>query len=204
MKKVETHNLWKISTRLSPKKPETLLATTTGLQYLKRDLTARIRKREKETEMLKSVLGKLERSEGRSYHDRETLRVRVDLPIWLVKKRNADAPPGAADPEVDSFDVDQIHGQLLDLSEGGAAIRVDMHLEEGDLVEFGSADSQIWLPPIHAEVVRAGIKDGEGAIPLAHLRFDNPPLTEVRRAVHEIQLSAQLDDETTTDEVVAA
>ncbi len=40
--------------------------------------------------------------------------------------------------------------------------------------------------------------------PLTHLRFTNPPLTEVRRAVHEIQSFEQIDDETTTDEIVAA
>ncbi len=208
LRKKEAHNLWKISARLSPKTPEALLATTSGVQCLKRDLAARIHKREKETEMLKSVLGKLEHSEGRSYHDRETLRVTVDLPIWLVKKGKAHAEfshPG--DPEVESFEVDQIHGQLQDLSEGGAAIRVDLPLEDGDLVEFGSADSQIWLPPIHADVVGTeGHQEGETGttLSLTHLRFLNPPLTEIRRAVLEIQAFAQIDDDTTTDEVVAA
>ena len=216
LKAHEIRNLWKVSTKLSPKMPQTLLATTTGMQYLKRNLATRIRKREKEAEMLKSILGKLERSEQGSFLDRETVRVSVDMQIWLVKKarpRNGEAGPRPeAGEEFELGDVQQNQGRLLDLSEGGAAIRVDMALEEGDVVEFGSADSQIWLPPISADVVHTVAvdeadsaedadadadtdTDAEAQLLLVHVRFINPPLTEIRKALHDIQADAQLDEE---------
>ena len=237
----EVRNLWKISTKLSPKMPQTLLATTTGMQYLKRDLAARIRRCEKEAEMLKGILGKLEHGEGRFFLDRETARVSTDMQVWLVKKPRPHEGEGGgvSRSEAEDFelgDVQQAQGQLLDLSEGGAAVRVNLALEEGDVVEIGSADSQIWLPPISADVVYteavdeaesdtaaeaeaetgdaeadAGVDaddqggagtgagtdaeaDAEALRLLVHLRFVNPPITDIRKAMHEIQTEQQDED----------
>jgi hypothetical protein len=126
------------------------------------------------------MLGRLDANVSAAFHDREGVRLEVDIPIWLVKKAPGECP---VDDDV-VVDIVPVTGKLLDLSEGGAAVSADMPLVAGDLLEFWSADSQIWLPPTKAGVVSLEEEEGDDHV---HLHFLDPPLTEIRKAILEIR-----------------
>ena len=96
------------------------------------------------------------------------------------------------------FNAEPISGRLLDLSEGGAAVSVDLPLSVGDTVEFWSADTRIWIPPLGATII--GLDDAsDDAGPIAHLNFSQPDLSEIRRAMQDIQLVAREDELAATE-----
>ena len=179
---METRNLFRIASKLSPKSPQTLLSSRTGRKYLVADLGKRIQRRERELSMLRGILNKLEDWGDRMVVDRETARVDTDLPIWIVKKVNEDGAAGDA-----VVNLEPVPGRLLDLSAGGAAVTADVGFRVGELVEFWSADTQVWIPPTAAGVVHVDeAEEGSGSPPPVHLHFLNAPITEIRRAVREI------------------
>lgn len=154
--------------------------------------------------MLEGILERLGTSTDLSYHDREGERVETDVAIWLVNKVPGDSP--VDDQEV-VVDIVPVSGRLLDLSEGGAAISADVHLAAGDLIEFWSADSQIWLPPIQCGVVDSDGKDGEDdedGEAHVHLHFLNPPVSDVRKAIMAIRRLEQEALEDAGDDPPAA
>lgn len=181
----ELRTLRQIAGRLMPKSPGSLLVSSAGRQRLIGDLDKRIRRRRQELSLLDSMLGRLEVAREDQYHARETIRVETDLAIWFVKKLQVDDP--AEEGEEEMVNMEPVAGTLLDLSEGGAAISVDIPLDPGEMVEFWSADTQIWIPPLPAGVVSCDEGPAE-ALRVVHLHFLDPPLADIRRAMQDIQL----------------
>ncbi len=179
---LEVTNLRRIARRLAGgADPVSVLATSSGRQFLTADLRKRIRRREKEIELLSNILKKLGAKTGHDFHDREEVRVETDLAIWLVEKSDEQAD---GDDEV-IVDIAPTAARLADLSEGGAAIVAGAKIEPEGLVEFWSAYSQYWIPPTQAGVVSCRPTD-DGAASVS-LHFLDPPRTEIRRAIQEIQ-----------------
>jgi len=191
----EIPSLQRIATRLAPKAPGSLLATTAGREYLISDVTKRARRREREIAMLQSVLDRLEKSRKGHHQSRDTVRVDADLAIWFVQKMPANGPPEESEGEEEPLlNAEPISGRLIDLSEGGAAVTVDLPLSDGEMVEFWSADTRIWIPPLSATVISLDdATDDMG--PVAHLHFPQPDLSEIRRAMQDIQLFAREEEE---------
>ena len=66
---------------MTPQTPHNLLVTGTGQDYLTADLDKR------EARLLERIKGKIEKaSQGHNVHERESVRVEADMPIWVVKK----------------------------------------------------------------------------------------------------------------------
>lgn len=202
---IEVRNLRRIARRVARGgDPANLLTTESGRRYLTADLRRRVKRRQQEVAMLEGILERLGTSTDLSYHDREGERVETDVAIWLVNKVPGDSP--VDDQEV-VVDIVPVSGRLLDLSEGGAAISADVHLAAGDLIEFWSADSQIWLPPIQCGVVDSDGKDGEDdedGEAHVHLHFLNPPVSDVRKAIMAIRRLEQEALEDAGDDPPAA
>ena len=132
-------------------------------------------------------------------HEREYPRVEADLAIWVVKKTRGAATGMVAlvedeeeqEGEVDVFEnLESVAGRLLDISEGGAAIRVDLDVQKGDAVEFWSADNRIVLSELTAGVVSVNSRD-DGESPTLHLHFIDPDLRELRLAIADIKARVQ-------------
>ncbi len=185
-KTTEIHNLKRIAARLSPKHPDTLLSHKPGREYLVKDLVRRVRRREREIDMLESMVGKLQRAAEGVQQSRDTVRVDADIPVWLVSKTQHDS---VVDEGEELVNIEPVAGRLLDLSEGGAAVSADLPLSPGDRVEFWSADTQIWIPPIPAGVL--DVEKRRSSVSVAHLHFLDPPLHEIRSAIRDIELSMQ-------------
>jgi hypothetical protein len=192
----EIKNLQKIAGRLSPKSPESLLTQGSGRERLVTDLSKRIRRRDREVSMLNSLLGKLEVAQNGDHQARETVRLETDISVWLVKKP-AEEPGEEVDEE--AANMEPLAGRLLDLSEGGAAVAIDLALSAGEKIEFWSGDTQIWIPPLAAGVVHVD-DGGEGIGPVCHVHFLDPPLAEIRRAMQDIQLVTREGDDGEDDE----
>ena len=199
----EIPSLQKIATRLSPKSPGSLLTTSAGREYLISDVSKRARRREREITMLQSMLERLEQSRKGHHQSRDTVRVDADLAIWLVQKMSANAPLDEGDGEGEEeglLNAEPVSGRLIDLSEGGAAVTIDLPLSVGDTVEFWSADTRIWVPPLAAEVISLDDASAEAGS-TAHLRFSQPDLSEIRRAMQDIQLFAREEEFAAADDV---
>jgi hypothetical protein len=181
---IEAKILKRLADRLSPQRPENLLTTPSGRQFLMADLEKRIRRREREIGTLNSIQAKLEQMRDSQTHERGSLRVDADLPIWIVRK----AQPGAAGPQAEEalVNIEPVTGRLADISEGGAAATADLDVYPGDVAELWSTETGIWIPPITAAVVHR--EDRDDAPPLFHLQFLDPPVAELRAALQEIQI----------------
>lgn len=181
----ELKTLRQIAGRLAPKSPVGLLINPAGRQRLVGDLDKRIRHRQRELNLLTGMLSRLEVAGDDQYHARETVRVVADIPVWFVQKVQVENP--AEEGEEGIVNMEPVEGRLLDLSEGGAAVTVDLPLNAGEMVEFWSADTEIWIPPLPAGVVHTS--EGEdGGPPMVHLHFLDPPLADIRRAMQDVQL----------------
>jgi len=195
----EIPSLQKIATRLSPKSPGSLLETTAGREYLISDVTKRTRRREREVTMLQSMLDRLEQSRKGHHQSRDTVRVDADLAIWFVQKMPANGPLEEGEGEEEALlNAEPVSGRLIDLSEGGAAVTVDLPLSAGEMVEFWSADTKIWIPPLAGTVISLDDADPDAG-PIAHLHFPQPDLSEIRRAMQDIQLYAREDELAATE-----
>jgi hypothetical protein len=181
---LESKVLKKIADRLSPQAPDNLLTTPGGRQFLMADLEKRIRRRQREVETLHGIQDKLEKMREEKSHDRAGIRVDADVPIWIVKKVQPGA--GVAAGEDVLVNIEPVTGRLEDISEGGAAVRADLDVAVGDVAEMWSTETGVWIPPITAGVVHR--EDPEGGLPMLHLRFLDPPVAELRAALHEIQV----------------
>lgn len=181
----ELSTLRQIAGRLAPKAPAALLVSRSGRETLVGDVAKRIRHRQREVALLKSMLSRLEVARADHYHARETIRVEADIAIWFVQKVQADNP--AEDDDEGLVNLEPVSGRLRDLSEGGAAVSVDLPLSPGERVEFWSADTEVWIPPLPAGVVSLGEPTAEAGV-VAHLHFLDPPLADIRRAMQDIQL----------------
>ena len=192
----ETKTLERIAGRLSPKAPHNLLTAATGREYLMADLGKRIARRQREIKLLDRIVEKLRRMREADVHEREYVRVEAELSIWVKPKKRElsedvvslieDEPPA----EVDIFDnLESVPGKLVDISEGGAAIEVDLDVEKGDMVEFWSADSHFVLSELTAGVVSA--HRDQGADATLHLHFMDPDMRELRLVIADLKSRSQ-------------
>ena len=193
----ETKTLERIAGRLSPKAPHNLLTAASGREYLMADLGKRIARRQREIKLLDRIVDKLRRMREADVHEREYVRVEADLSIWVAPKKKQlteevvslieDEPPA----EVDIFDnLESVPGKLVDISEGGAAIEVDLDVEKGDMVDFWSADSHFVLSELTAGVVSAHRDQGADATTL-HLHFMDPDMRELRLVIADLKSRSQ-------------
>jgi hypothetical protein len=170
--------------KLDPQDPEELLTTDAGRERLAADVASRIVRRQREVEFLERIQAKLDLMRQKGLHERATIRVEADLSVWIIKKAQESGP---SDDEEDLFaDVEQVAGRLLDLSEGGAAVSADLDVHANDMVELWSADPDVWIPPVGAGVLQVQ-SHGDGADPVLHLHFIDPPLQELRAALQALQ-----------------
>jgi len=189
----EIKSLRTIATRIAPSDPGVLLATDVGRERLAADIWERIRRRDREIEVLRGIQEKLDRMRDHKMQERQTIRVETNLPVWIIKKSVPGAEVEEEEEEGEEIfsDVEQIGGRLLDLSEGGAALTAELDAGVKDLIEFWSADSEIWIPPITAGVLQVKESpDGRG--PVFHLHFLDPPLSELRAAIQTLQMEASI------------
>lgn len=172
----EVRLLTVLAERISPQNLMYTLETDAGRQKLVNEVAKRIRRRERELLVLRGVGDKL----GLVGHmkERETLRVEAHLAVWLVPHLSADTD------EEEWEEAEQVEGQLLDLSEGGAALCAQLDLNVGDQLEFWSADAQVWLAPTAARVLRIEEKQKERVF---HLQFIDSPSEELRAAIRALQ-----------------
>jgi hypothetical protein len=184
----ETRMLRKMALRISPQMPANLLTTPSGREYLIGDVQHRIEQREREVTLLQSLYDKLGRISAQKIHERDSVRVEADLPVWIVQRgQEQRAVPAGAD---DVADIDPAAGQMLDISEGGAAIAADLGAKRGDTIEFWSADSDVWIPPVMAGVVH--VRPAEASSPpVLHLHFLDPPEDELKAAIQELQARSE-------------
>jgi hypothetical protein len=183
----ETRLLMQVANRSSSSRREDLLDTETGRAYLMKDLERRLRRRQREIEAIRRIQGKLEKMGTREgLRPRETMRVETDMRIWATKKLQHSASPQQEEDEDVFVNIEPVAGRLRDISEGGAAIHIELDAERGDLVEFWSADAEIVLSPITAAVVDVSRESGQSQTTL-HLYFMDPPMNELRAAIFALQ-----------------
>ena len=162
------------------------LSASSGREFLVVDIKTRIRRRRLEIEALQQLQEKLERMNSAILHARESVRVETDLPVWITRKvqYSGSLPEG----EEVFPEAQPVHGQLIDLSEGGSALSTELDIDEGDLVEIWSADPEIWIPTVAAGVVRVEPGNGDTS-PVLHLHFLDPPAPELRAALRKLQVA---------------
>ena len=179
----ETRTLGKITARLSSKKPESLLTSTSGRKYLVSNLQKRLRRRKREIQEIHRILDKLDKMQKQDLHEREFERVEANLPIWVAMKVQHPTPDHEEEEAGDVYmDAQSVAGRMLDISEGGAAISVDIDIEQGDLIEFWSGDIAVAISPLVAGVVQLE-QDAGDQPPIFHLHFLDPNLAELRAAI---------------------
>jgi hypothetical protein len=201
-KQGESKTLERIAGKVSPKSPHNLLLSASGREYLMADLGKRVTRREREIKLLDRIVDKLKRMREADVHEREYLRVEADLPIWVIpkKREQADDLVALAEDEAgeDFFEnLESVKGKLLDISEGGAALEVDLNTEKGDVIEFWSADNRFVLSTLAGGVVSvspapsAGSSgestESPGSANLLHVHFIDPDLRELRLAIADLK-----------------
>jgi len=87
--------------------------------------------------------------------------------------------------------LDSVSGRLLDLSEGGAAIDIEMDVERGDQVQLWSGDPKIIFGETRAGVVSIEKTD---ETTILHLHFIDPDLRELRSVILQLR-GEDADDE---------
>lgn len=181
----EAKTLRNIAGRLAPHSSLELLTTDKGRASLIADLARRIRRREREIKLLQGVKEKLERIRDEGVHKRETVRVEADLPVWMVKKVQREANEEGEDVFTN---IEQVPGHLIDLSEGGASVRSSaLNAQVGDLVEYWSADTQIWFPPLLSGVLNVETQEG-GDGKIYHFHFIDPPVSQLRSVIQLLKI----------------
>ena len=191
----ESRTLERIATRLTPKTPHNLLVTGSGQDYLMADLDKRISRRQREARLLERIKDKIKNLQGRDVHERESIRVETDMAIWVVKKvsQALEEPESlvedeeAAEEEEDNLfaNIESVPGRLVDISEGGAALRVNLGLKKGDRITFWSADNKIVLAELSGGVVTVNADGGEA--PVIHVYFIDPDLRDLRLALADLR-----------------
>ena len=201
-KQGESKTLARIAGKVSPKSPHNLLLSASGREYLMADLGKRVTRGEREIKLLDRIVDKLKRMREADVHEREYLRVEADLPIWVIPKKREQADDLVALAEDESGEdffenLESVKGKLLDISEGGVALEVDLNTEKGDVIEFWSADNRFVLSTLAGGVVSvspapsAGSSgestESPGSANLLHVHFIDPDLRELRLAIADLK-----------------
>ena len=188
----ESKLLIQIATKVAPHKPQTLLNTANGREHLYKDLEKRARVREREVAVIRDVQRKLENMRGRDITERESKRIESNMPVWVVRKigRSASDPDALEAPEEEGAELKPSQGRLVDIGEGGAAVKVEIEADAGDLVDVWSGDPNVLLSPTTAVVIQFK-RDDDTDERVFHLSFLDPPLSELRAALYEIEMRSQ-------------
>jgi len=120
------------------------------------------------------------------------------LSVWIVKKEDSVVEEGS---ENSFSDVEQIRGKLIDLNEEEAVLTAEMEIGVQDLIEFWSADSEIWIPPLTASV-RQAERNPDGS-QIFRLHFIDPPLKELRAAIEALKTEEETKEGKTTEPVTS-
>ncbi len=188
----EARTMQRIAVRLAPKAPLNLLNSANGREYLVGDLDKRIAKRKGEVRVLEKLKSRLVVLREQDVHERETTRIEANLAVWVLRRRSP-TEAGLFDDEDQSDDddtnglgegMDSVAGRLLDISEGGAAISVDLDVTRGDRIQFWSAESTWILGETRAGVLNTATRNGEKVL---HLYFVDPDLRELRLALADLR-----------------
>ena len=187
----EARTVERIATRLAPKSPANLLKSGSGREYLIGDLERRIGRREREIKVLGRIKERLIVLREQDVHERETARVEANIAVWVSKRGLSREEMAAlvededeAEAEAMFGNLDSVSGKLLDISEGGAAIEVEIEVARGDQIQFWSGSPQIVLGETKAGVVSTEEKDGAKVL---HLHFIDPDLRELRAVIAELR-----------------
>lgn len=199
----EARTIERIAMRLAPKSPLNLLNSANGREYLVGDLDKRITKRQREVRVLERLKSRLAVLREQDVHERETPRLEANLAVWVLRRRSPvetelfddeDSQDGDSDEPI-LENLDSIAGRLIDISEGGAAIAVDMNLSRGDRIQFWSADNTWILGETRAGVLSTETRNGETVL---HVYFVDPDLRELRPALSDLR--ARTGDESDDDD----
>ena len=161
-----------------------LLNSDSGRAYLISDLEKRISRRQREIELIHRIRTKLEKMGESGLTPRATVRIEIDIRIWIAKKIELD--PSDEEKEDVFVDIKPVIGHLQDISEGGARLVTNLDVAQGDMIELWSADAEIILPPITSVVIDS--KPSEQDLKdVLHLHFMDPPLGELRSVLCSLQ-----------------
>ena len=196
----EARMVERIARRLAPKSPLNLLNSGQGREFLMGDLEKGIVQRGREIKLLGRIKQRLEALRDSDVHQREWVRVDANIAVWVSKQGPTNQETAALvddedEAEVEAEDVfanlDSVSGQLLDISEGGAAIDIEMDVGRGDQVQFWSGDPRIVLGETRAGVV--SIEKSDEGTTILHLHFIDPDLRDLRSAI--LQLKGEEEDD---------
>lgn len=173
----ESRLLKNLAEDISPRAAESLLRSKDGRELLIAGLERRCNQRQQEQERMRGAIEKLEIMRDKQPIERQDPRLDTNMPVWIVAIK-MDSGETEAEPSA---------GRLLDLSISGAQIETSLPVEKGAVIQFWSADPEIWLPAIRAGVVER-IKD-HSLLHLCLLETDGeqigPLLDELRPRTHQ-------------------
>ena len=196
----EARMVERIARRLAPKSPLNLLNSGQGREFLMGDLEKGIVQRGREIKLLGRITPRLEALRDSDVHQREWVRVDANIAVWVSKQGLTNQETAAlvddedeaeADGEGLFANLDSVSGRLLDISEGGAAIDIEMDVGRGDQVQFWSGDPRIVLGETRAGVV--SIEKSDEGTTILHLHFIDPDLRDLRSAI--LQLKGEEEDD---------
>ena len=132
---------------MEPRNSQVLLASKITRDLLSRSITKRLVRRNREPNVLQSILLKLKKMSDSPFRPRRSVRVEVDMPVRVMK---CAANSGRnRNEEEEAFDnVQYFSGRLKDISEGEACLHTEMMAESSDLIKISSASPDILLPPL--------------------------------------------------------
>lgn len=195
----EAKTVERIARRLAPKSPLNLINSSQGREFLIGDLDKRMARREREVKLLGRLKQRLEALREGDVHERESVRVDANIAVWVSKRGLTNQEMSAlVDDEDDAegegmfANLDSVSGRLLDISEGGAAIEVDMDASRGDQLQFWSGDPRIMLGETRAGVVST---KQTSTARILHVHFIDPDLRSVRSAILQLRGEDENDDE---------
>ncbi|MFP6647466.1 MAG: PilZ domain-containing protein [Candidatus Latescibacterota bacterium] len=194
----EARTVERIARRLAPKSPLNLLNSVQGREFLMGDLKKRIVQRGREIKVLGRIKQRLEALRASDVHEREWVRVDANIAVWVSKQGLTNQETAALVDDEDEAEgeglfanLDSVSGRLLDISEGGAAIDIEMDVGRGDQVQFWSGDPRIVLGETRAGVV--SIEKSDEGTTILHLHFIDPDLRGLRSAI--LQLKGEEEDD---------
>lgn len=194
----EARTVERIARRLAPKSPLNLLNSGQGREFLMGDLEKGIVQRGREIKVLGRIKQRLEALRASDVHEREWVRVDANIAVWVSKQGLTNQETAALVDDEDEAEgeglfanLDSVSGRLLDISEGGAAIDIEMDVGRGDQVQFWSGDPRIVLGETRAGVV--SIEKSDEGTTILHLHFIDPDLRDLRSAI--LQLKGEEEDD---------
>ena len=187
----EARTVERVARRLAPKSPLNLLNSGQGREFLIGDLERRIGRRQREIKLLGRIMERLQVLRTSDVHERESVRVDANIAVWVSKQGLTNQEMAAlvddeeeAEGEGMFANLDSVSGRLLDISEGGAAIEVDMGVDRGGQVQFWSGDPNVVLGETRSGVISTEQTDTSRIL---HVHFIDPDMRELRSAILQIK-----------------